>query len=533
MIDATPNRAARLSFAGAVVALAALALVLFRPWIQRPFDTLDFSEFLPLLTGERSVWARTAALVHYYADQHARFNVASYAALAAKWSILGASPVLWQWTRVGEMGLVVSGAYLLFRRLALRPLPALAGASLFVISRLSSEAWFRMTMGEPLGLLLALGALLLATTWRDRPAELWRGIVTGLLMALAILAKEMLIGLLPLVWVVGAMRESDGRLGPPDRDPRFRPFLLWSALPALAAFGVAGLIALRGTGDGFTELYGRAHPDLSRFLDLFLHPWIIQGVGTTRATLMLPGNLLFDLTLVVGLWAAARRAEAQAHLTWTLRAAAITSACFAALYLPWPSDYLYYAIPFLLAPALLFGMAVQGLTELPPWGPRAALAAPLLLAVLVAPGTGEATSSTIAMQQVNGDVVRTIAMVPNADRLVVARLSPAPQAWMGAAATLRRYAMATGAPATFPVATQDLGCAASGALIQHRLGRTVFVTYLGNCGGLAGPSAHVVRTYRALDVGWSGARWVSESVVADLLVDRVAMMPPVPPAPVR
>ena len=525
MSGAPSGTTERIRVAGAAAALVALALVLYRPWIGRPFDTLDFSEFLPLLTGPSSLGSRVAALTRYYVGEHARANVASYVALALKWTLLGASPVRWQWARMAEMGLVVAGIALLFRRLALRPLPALAGAALFVVSRLSSEAWFRMTMGEPLGLCFALGALLLATTWRAHPREVWRGVAVGALMALAVLAKEMLIGILPLVWIVGAGRRVDGRLGAPTPDREIRPFLWGSAIPPLAAFLAVGMIALGSGSAGFTALYGAAPLTAGRLIALVLQPWVVDGVGSGRATLLLPGNICFFVTLAAGLAAAARRPEDRAHLRWALAAAAVTSLAFAALYLPWPSSYLYYGIPFLLAPAFLFGTAVQGLADLGPRERWSAVAAPLLLVALVAPGTAEAASLTIAMQQVNGELVRTVGRVPNADRLVVARISPADQAWMGAAATLRRYAMATGAPATFPARTLDLDCAASTALVQHRLGRTVFVTYLGNCGGLSGPSAHIARRFNALQVDWAGARWVSESVVVDVLVDREAMTP--------
>lgn len=519
------GKAERIRVAGAVAALVALALVLYRPWIARPFDTLDFSEFLPLLTGPASLGARVIALTRYYVGEHARANVVSYAALALKWTLLGDAPVRWQWARMAEMGLVVAGIALLFRRLGLRALPALAGASLFVVSRLSSEAWFRMTMGEPLGLLLALGALLLATTWRAHPREVWRGVAAGLLMALAVLAKEMLIGILPLVWIVGAARSADGRPGAPTPGREIRPFLWGSAVPPVAAFLAVGMIALGGGSAGFTALYGAAPVTAGRIFALLLQPWVIDGVGSGRATLLLPGNICFFATLALGLAVAARRPEDRPHLRWALAAAALSSVAFAALYLPWPSSYLYYGIPFLLAPAYLFGVAIQGLADLGARARWGAVAAPLLLAALVGPGTAEAASLTIAMQQVNGELVRTVGRVPNADRLVVARVSPADQAWMGAAATLRRYAMATGAPATFPAGTQDLGCDASAALLQHRLGRTVFVTYLGNCGGLSGPSAHIARRFRALQVDWAGARWVSESVAVDVLVDREAMTP--------
>src|SRR5262245_61410373 len=97
---------------GVPVALAlggtAVACALYTPWVSRPFDILDFSEFLPLLTGAGGFLSRLSALNDYYVHQHGRLNLLSYAALAAKWSVLGDSPMLWQWLRFIEMGLLVA-----------------------------------------------------------------------------------------------------------------------------------------------------------------------------------------------------------------------------------------------------------------------------------------------------------------------------------------------------------------------------------------------------------------------------------------
>src|SRR5262245_62682312 len=82
---------------------AALAVVVYRPWYPRAFDVLDFSEFLPILKSAHDPLHRFTALVDYYARQHGRFNVLSYAALAAKWSWLGDHPLLWQLLRAGEL----------------------------------------------------------------------------------------------------------------------------------------------------------------------------------------------------------------------------------------------------------------------------------------------------------------------------------------------------------------------------------------------------------------------------------------------
>lgn len=524
---AAPARGRRPAAVAALV-LAAAALALYRPWVDRPFDTLDFSEFLPLLTGPGTFGGRLAALTHYYVGEHARFNVLSYAGIAAKWTLLGASPILWQWARVAEMGLLVAGVYLLFRRLALRPLPAMAGASLFVFSRIVGEAWTRMTMGEPLGLLCALGALLLATTWRTGSRPVLRAAGAGLLVAGAVLAKEMLIGVLPLVWLVGIARGPDGRLSRPVRSGDTLRWLGWSTLAPLVAFGIALVVALQGGGSaGFTGMYGEAPAGVGIFVSLAVRPWMVVGGRPGLDALAMPGNLCFLLLIVIGGGLAFSRAEWRHHFGWTAVGALILSLAYAVLYLPWPYAYLYYGIPFLLGPALLFGLSLQLIADERPRGPVAALIGWVAVLVTTAPATGQAASLTIALQQVNGDLVHTIAQVPHAERLVVARVSPAPRPWMGSAAMLRRYAIALGTIRALPAA-EDLGCRESAVLLERPLGGTIFVTYPGACGGIQSPSVHIARGYRVLDLSWSGVTIRSDSVIADVLIGLDAMRPEAP-----
>ncbi|HET7040993.1 MAG TPA: hypothetical protein VFI13_03195, partial [Gemmatimonadales bacterium] len=324
-----------------VLLLLATTLALFRPWVPRPFDIRDFSEFLPYLTGNTGLWSRFTAFVGYYVGEHARLNVVSYAGLVLKWTLLGASPVAWQWARVAEMGLLVAGVYALGRRLALRPAPALAAASLFVVSRISSEAWTRMTMGEPLGLLLALGALILATTWRERPAETWRIVGAGVLMALAVLAKEMLIALLPLLWLIGIARGEDGRLGTPALNAANRRLVALSGLAPLIAFGAVVLVAMTRGHGGISDLYGGRPAGIGTLLGLITRPWLLVGERGGFTGFALPGNALFLLLLVTGGWAEARHPERRAHLGWMVTIAVTLSLFFAILYLPWPYTYHY------------------------------------------------------------------------------------------------------------------------------------------------------------------------------------------------
>lgn len=510
---------------GIALLLAVLALAMYRPWEPRPFDTRDFSEFLPLLQGPDGLVGRFGAMLRYYVGEHGRLNLFSYLGLALKWTLLGPSPVLWQWARFVEMGLITIGAGLLFRRLGLGPVAASASASLFIVSRLAGEGWTRMTMGEPLGLLMSLGALHLATGWREARRPVLAAAGAGVLMMLAVLAKEMLLGLLPFVWLVVCCRREDGSLGRPVFDPATRRALFWSSIPPMAAFAAAALVALGGRSEGFTALYGGSASGLGEFTRLLARPWLIQGVAIDTDALLLPGNTCFLLVIAAGVALSWRARGRPVELAGAGLVAVGLSLAYAILYIPWPYSYLYYAMPFLLGTAFLFGMAFHRLTESGRGGRIAALIGWAGVVLGTAPATSQSASFAIALQQVNGEVVSWLGRVPNADRIVVARGSLAPQAWMGTGPTLRRFALVTGAAHDLPPAA-DMLCPDVGSLIRNGIGRAIVISYRPGCGGIKPSSASVSRPFRYVWVWWDGAGVAMDSVGADMLVSRETMMPP-------
>jgi hypothetical protein len=505
--------------------LTAVALVAFRPWADRPFDTLDFSEFLPLLRDGEGLFGRTWGLTTYYLHEHGRLNVASYFALALKWTLLGPSPLLWQWARFAQIALMVGGIYLLFRRWSLGPVAAMAGASIFVASRVSGEAWTRMTMGEPLGMIFTVGALWLAWDHRRAPDPRGRAIAAGVLMVLAILAKEMMAGVLPVVWLAGMSDATDGPPGAPRWDAAGRRWLFWTGVPTVGAFLIVVLTAIGGGTGGFTSLYGSGIGRGEAFVELLLRPWYVQGQRPGWSSLWLPGNTLFLAMQGAGLALVWRDAEARRRWLWPALAAGALSLALAVLYVPWPYFNLYYAIPFLLGTAFLFGMAVERVSAQGRWGRLATLLAWAGVVGSSAPASAHAASYAIGLQRVNGQLAAILPHVANADRVVVARRDLAPAAWIGTGPTLRRYALVTGLATELPPA-RDRTCAEVGDLLQRGLGKTVVITYLHNCGPIPGASTRVIERYRYVWVAWGAAGVADDSVAADVVFTDAALTVP-------
>jgi hypothetical protein len=333
-----------------------------------------------------------------------------------------------------------------------------------------------------------------------------------------------LIGVLPLVWLVGIARGADGRLEVPVMTRERWGWLLRSSVLPLAAFAAAAITALGVRSQGFTALYGTTGGRGVVFFQLMAYPWLVQGLVPTWAGILRLGDIALYLTTAAGLAVAWRTRADRPHLVLALITALGLSVSLATLYIPWPYFNLYYAIPFLLGPAFLLGTAVQALIDEGRVGRYVAAIGWAGIVAGAAPPTAHAASVAIAVQQVNGEVVAILRQAPNADRIVVAQRVVSPQLWMTTGASLRRYALATGAARTLPPG-MDMSCAAVNAMGQGHLGRTVLITYLQNCGGIQPSSARVIRRFSFLWIDHYGIGIANDSVAADIIVSPEALAP--------
>lgn len=514
--EAPAGRTSRRALVTITLALAAVAIVIYRPWASRPFDTLDFSEFLPFLRRPGGPWTHLSGMLGYYVGEQGRLNLLSYVALVAKWELFGDHTAWWRWMRVAELMVIVGGVYALARRLGASTFGAVAGASLFVCSRLSGEAWTRLTMGEPLGIGLMLWAMLLACGWREDPSP-HRGARIALLVVGGILAKETVAGLAPLVWIIAATRDGSGRLG--DLLPRRELLrsLLWIGIPAVLTFGAAAAVALSARGEGFSTLYGSTHPSVATFVASWQRPWQIQGLQDAPGSWALPANTLLALLSVGGVIAAARRSPGdRRHALWVTGCAIVLGATYALLYLPWPFLSLYYAMPFLLGPALLLAVA---LTALEGWSTPTGQVGRIGWALMVLAAftsTERATHGAIAVEEVNGDLVQALADYRGADSIVVARSQAPLFAWLGTAPRLRRHLLATGLADSMPPMVDRL-CRESAELLRRRPAGVVLVSYWHWCGPIPDHTTRSLRVDRYIAVTWRHIEAGVDTFGVDLL----------------
>ena len=502
---------------GAAIALilggAGLALALYIPWVARPFDILDFSEFLPLLRRETGFGGRFVALADYAAREHGRLNLVSYAALAAKWSILGDSPALWQWLRFVEIGLLVAGIYALARRLGASALGAVAAAVLLLTSRSGEEAQIRLTMGEPLGLGLMLGAALALTSDPALRSTARTTAAASILVAAAILAKEMMVGWVPFLLFLG-LCYRERRLGAPVWDRRSRTIVLGVGAAALVSMAAVVLAATRGSADSLTASYQVQTVTPYRLGSLWDRIIMPQSTLGHWSMWLHPANLLLALTCFGGDALGLAQPEERRHVLLMTGVGTVLPAIGAVLYVPWPYFNTFYALPFQVGPALLLATAVTAVERHAPRARWAAYAGAAGMAFFAAVSSAYAARGTIARQQVNGEIAHALAAYASVDSIVVAQQFPAPQQWQGTGPTLRRYALAVQAATALPPAL-DVSCRESRTLLNGKLGNTLLISYGDLCGGIPGASRRMRRYFRYLDYTvWA---WKTDSVAADLL----------------
>jgi hypothetical protein len=512
----TPTRQRSWGPALALALMGALAFWLYQPWHSRAFDVIDFSDFLPLLARGRSFADRLGALVAFYGHEHGRFNALSYVGLAAKWEILGSTPLAWQLLRAGQMALAAGGAYLLLRRLSAGPWGAVIGSSLIFFSFSSSHAWVRLSVPEPLGLLCALAAALLAV--RLPTARFWRAtaIASGGFVALAILAKEMLVAWAPVVVYLGCYLGPDGRLRP-IRKPDLRGgWLLASVGVATAAASVPIVLAAIGVQQhGYASMFGSAGLSLLRVAGIaqrMLVPWPIAQ-GAEGLVYALPA-VLFVLTLICGLNAASGDREWGHHTTRAGAVGLALPAMGTILYLPWPTYWASYGLPFLVGPALLIAIAVTSAERRSrPWGWTARALATACLLTVIAPPVHLARLLA-ARQEVNVALAQALLAHDAADSIIVALVIPPRPGLPGIGTALRNYALVLHPGAQLPPAL-DAQCADVAARFRRGLSRTVIISYGDQCGKLPIATSSMRRSFRYFDLGHF--RPVVDSIRADLL----------------
>jgi hypothetical protein len=495
----------------------ALTAIIYLPFAARPFDVLDFGEFLPLLRDNPTFLTQLKALLRYYVEDQGRLNVVPYFFIVTKWYFFGWHVPLWQTARFLEMWLLVAGVYVVLREFGVARFGALCGAALFVVAPPGVGAWVRVTFAEPFGSLLLLLATHLAIKYQQD--ERWRLRAAAIVMLLLTVAltKEMLLAAVPCVLAVACTRAPDGRFVPFRASHRNR-YLVGLAVTVLSLAGMAILwVALHAKAGALVGQYGAATVSSERFLApliLFLLPGYSLILPDFPMALII-ADVAFLAIIAGGWWLAFRTAVDKSEMRRRLAIPLLLLLPGALVYVPWDGIQVTYGLPFLLSPAFLLG---YGLTAIESHYKRGVVvlnrALTILILVFCAISAHHFAHRSLALQHVNARVAARMAASTAQDSTLVAVVRPQRLAWIGPGPTLGRYVLATtGHTVVTPV--RDILCAELEPAL-HTRSKLLIISYHFRCGSLSQPDVSVRRYFRYLDL--STFALSVDSIRADLLL---------------
>ena len=155
-----------------LIALLALAAIVYQPWNARFLPLTDFGTFLPLLNPAASLWSQFASVASHYMAE-GRSALFPYALFVLAGDAFGLWAPGWYWTYFVLNSIVIVAGWLVLRRAGAGRAASLVALSLWVTMAATPEVWIRPT-GEPIGLIFFLAAFYLAigfgesTDWRRR-----------------------------------------------------------------------------------------------------------------------------------------------------------------------------------------------------------------------------------------------------------------------------------------------------------------------------------------------------------------------------
>jgi hypothetical protein len=298
-------------------------------------------------------------------------------------------------------------------------------------------------------------------------------------------------------------------------DSRGRWLLVCIGIGAVVASIPVLVTATGGTGGGYTSMFGRGGIDPLRAAEIFqrmLLPWP-TGQGTEVLVFSLP-SLAILVALALGLRAGATDAESGAHFRRMIVLGLALPAIGTALYLPWPTYWAPYGLPFLVGLSVLIATAVTAAERR---APKLALgvrvAAALGVVVVMAP-TVQLVRRLAARQDVNVMLARALLSKTRADTVIVALAVPPTPGIPGIASALRKYALVLESSADLPPAI-DVHCPEIGERLRRGIRRTVLISYSDQCGRLPASTLTVRQAFRYFDL--ARMRLVSDSMQAQLL----------------
>ena len=452
------------------------------------------------------------AIMHYNADRSGRANVVPTIAAVLKWRLFGTWTPGWQLAHAFVMLVVMLQIGTLVRRLGATLLGAVAAALVFLVAPAAAESWVRLTVGEPVGMMVILGMTL--RSQRFQVTARWRRevVLFSVGAAVVLLTKELMAPAIALPVAMALMWQPSGEFARPQATRRN------SAL--VFAVGAASLVTMvpllwlywRASSSAFAASYGQVYQSPAQVLVHWIASLVPFDLMHSPGTLMWLLAILGLTVLLASGWRVGFHDAAHGRRArWLLSGAILFPLAGAIAYAPWSQYEDRYAFPYLVGTALMVGMAISYLQRYSRSGRWCAALSCGVALCFAASGAGMYAAHADSAQRTVDAVLRDVATLRGVDSvLVVADPRPAGLEWTGQGPALFRLAGAT--DRRWPP-TRDIRCTEA-AERADQTQRVAVVIFLSMCGDVA-PSRRVVTYYRRMD--WRRWSFVRDSVHADVI----------------
>lgn len=483
---------------------------IYRPERVRPLDILDFGEVVPLLKSSSGLWQQLLELLDYGASQHGRFNLIQVVAATLKWRAFGEWTPGWQISQAVTMLAVSAITFAVLRRLGTDTIGAAAGATILILAPAATRGWIRVTMAEPLGMVLVLLVCLRALQYQrtDRWQREVAFIVIGLVLVL--LTKELMAPILLLPVALALVLDKDAHFSFRMRSRRNLVLVAAVVASVVATLVPLLLVHQRASEDSFSSYFGNAGFSvtvvLARVL-IVLFP--IELTAATPSMLWALALLSYIGIVAAGLWVAfhgehKRRAKQICLFSLLLPVLGVLA------YSPWPFYEERYGYPYLIGTGALFALAVSSLSSVSRRVRRLTTAGWIVIMIQGLSTAGARAARADAMQRTADGLVERVAAMADVDSVFVVTAVLAKPAWVGLGPTLNRLALATDRP--WPP-TRDILCTDVDSVNEASL-RIEVVSLAMACLPESPKTDRVVERYRTLD--WAGWRIRTDSIQAQI-----------------
>ncbi len=469
------------------ILLVALAALVFRPWDAPHLPLTDFGLFLSARGSSHSLWSQYAGIATYYFGE-GRFCLITYLYMVLGSAAFGTWAPGWHWTYFALNVAVLMLARSLLAKMGVNRVASFVALALWATMGPTAELWIRIA-GEPVALVFFLVALHLALNYTE--AEDWRrrAIAIASLAVAIVFTKELLVVLLPAGWIVSRLRFRDGEWSWAPWSERDTFLLALVSAAIVIAMVPVIYVATHASEASYAAQYASRSPVWGSFverLEIALVPsaprlhWLGNLANDPAwAVIRALPNLLWIAMILIAVFAEKRKG-----IAWPVAIGAswVLAGVFA--YLPWPSQGMFYMMPFALGTMFI---AAHALTRPLSCGSKHRRAILMVALFLIAVASIEARSTLYQHRlraTLNADVIQEIALEGGA-RTVIGAVPNPPPGTGGWANHIRGFgSVATGMRVDH---WRDMSCSDARTALEVTPGAVV-ISSAGGCGQIADSS---------------------------------------------